>query len=68
VTDRYEAAEMGPDDPYPGMWGIRDTALGEWVHNSGDVERYPMEHSAQAWLAGRRYIDNWAANRTQGTT
>lgn len=57
MTDRYEAAEMGPDDPYPGMWGIRDhQAGGAWVEAGDEVDRYVMKHSAEQTIRSRRYV------------
>lgn len=57
MSARFEARQMGPTDPHPRMWGIWDNGRDEWVHNNGDVERYTMLHSAQAWLAGQRYLN-----------
>lgn len=59
MSARFEAVQMGPGDPYPGLWAIRDNQTGDWVRNDGDIERYAMRHSAEAWLAGRRYVDEF---------
>jgi hypothetical protein len=57
VTGRYEAAEMGPDDPFPGMWGVRDHRHGgAWVMAGGEVDRYPMPHSAEQAARSLRYV------------
>jgi hypothetical protein len=56
---RFVAARMGNGDPYPGLWGVWDRQAAGWVDNGGDVERYGMRQSAEAWLAGRRYMDEF---------
>lgn len=56
---RFVAARMGADDPYPRLWAVWDRQAGAWVENGGDVERYALRESAEAWLAGRRYLDEF---------
>lgn len=63
MSARFEARQMGPTDPHPRMWGIWDHTAGDWVRNDGEAERYTMKHSADAWLAGMRYMQDRAVNR-----
>lgn len=56
--DRHEVAELEPDEKGRVMYGIRDWHNeGRLVENDGQIERYPMPDSAQAWVRGRRYLD-----------
>jgi hypothetical protein len=62
--DRHEVVELEPDEKGRVMHGIRDWHNdGRLVENDGEVERYPMPDSAQAWVRGRRYLDE-SLNRT----
>lgn len=48
---------MGPDDPFPGMWGIRDHSKGgAWVVAGNEVDRYVMEDSAKQTIRSLRYV------------
>lgn len=65
MSARYEAAQMGPDDPYPGLWGIRDHgAGGEWLVVGDEPDRYPLKDLAEQAVRARQYVVGfWQAGR-----
>ncbi|MFD8595439.1 hypothetical protein ACFV1L_10595 [Kitasatospora sp. NPDC059646] len=44
VEDRFVPRLMGPEDPYPGLWGVWDR--GTWALAGGEVDAYTTKSSA----------------------
>jgi hypothetical protein len=47
---------MGPDDPRPGKWGVRDRREGQWVMAGDEVDWYELEFLAEQAARSRRYL------------
>jgi len=63
MADRYEPAEMEPDERGIAMWGITDsTASAAWVEGRLDEQGtmgplpFPTKDSAISWILSVKYL------------